>query len=56
MTFDAAPCDCQSDLGAAHYGRLCDYCGTAFAGSHCVHDPRQDPCPECQVVPVPQLV
>lgn len=48
-------CTCVPDVDELRYSRECDYCGTASASPHCVHDQRQDPCPECDVVPVPQL-
>jgi uncharacterized protein YciI len=48
-------CACEPDLDDHLFARTCDYCGTAFAGARCPHDPRQQPCPECDVVPVPQL-
>lgn len=53
---DHPRCDCEPDLGPHSYARVCDYCGTSFAGARCVHHPVQAPCPECDVLPVPQLV
>ena len=37
------------------YERLCDYCAYAWDDTRCPHDTYQNPCPECDVVPVPQL-
>ncbi len=49
-------CDCEPDLDDVHFARQCDYCGTAAASRRCVHDSYQEPCPECDVVPVVQPV
>lgn len=55
MLIERAACDCEPDLGATPYSRTCDYCGTTSSSHHCIHDARQDPCSQCDVVPIAQL-
>lgn len=47
-------CGC-AEGGATSFPRECDYCGTEYDASQCVHAAFQTPCPECDVLPVPQL-
>lgn len=35
-----------------HYHRTCQRCGKNWWGLHCPHDGYQNPCPECESVPV----
>jgi hypothetical protein len=57
MTIDTGQklCTCEPDLDDTHYARDCDYCATVSGSVYCIHDNRQDPCPECDVLPVVQL-
>jgi hypothetical protein len=48
------PCGYEPDFDSTLYARVCDYCGTESGGVRCIHDARQEPCPECDVVPVAQ--
>ncbi|RZS90934.1 DinB family protein [Motilibacter rhizosphaerae] len=50
-----AGCSCRPEAELTRYVRTCDHCDTEHSSPHCVHDQRQAPCPECDVVPVPQL-
>ncbi len=47
-------CACEPYLDDTRYARVCDYCGTESGSVRCIHDARQEPCPECDVLPVPQ--
>lgn len=35
-----------------HYHRTCQNCGKNWWGLHCPHDGYQNPCPECESMPV----
>jgi hypothetical protein len=57
LMLDEKPCGCGSqDENSAEYQRVCDYCDTHWVDTHCPHDIFQNPCPECDVVPLAQLV
>ena len=48
-------CGCGPDVDDDLFSRDCDYCGRTFASTRCEHDVHQEPCPDCSVLPVPQL-
>ena len=50
------PCGCEPDLDDSEFARVCDYCGLEHGSVRCLHDAVQEPCPECDVLPVPQTV
>jgi predicted nucleic acid-binding Zn ribbon protein len=44
-----------SDADISVYERECDYCCYQYEDIHAPEDEQQNPCPECEVVPTPQL-
>lgn len=36
-----------------HHQLVCQFCGETWWGLHCPHDGYQNPCPNCDVPPIP---
>jgi hypothetical protein len=54
-------CDCEFDKyedepqeESWHFKRECRECGHVWYGLHCPHDDKQNPCPNCGIVPIPE--
>jgi hypothetical protein len=47
-------CVCEPDFDRTRCTRLRDYCGSESGRVRCIRDTRQEPCPECDVLPVAQ--